>query len=238
MNKINIYKFWFGDNQNEIENKIKEFNNNSKFINIILAPTKEEHDFLIKDNDFYKKYFEEKKYVFLSDIYRVWKAANTKNFVYLDYSIEFNEKKLFNLITNSINENKNIFVFESYSIVWSGFFVSNNLSSVFEKCYKESKDKQILSGPILITKYLKKEKLIKNYKKYSNLLTCFDISFLNFKNEEFEIIRINPSASWRKKDVSVIWEKKYKNFNKTKLRDAVFLKIPYFLQKIVFKMIN
>lgn len=241
MKKISIYTFWIGDNKKrkELENNVKQFNKNSKYFEKILGPTQDEHNFLMKNNDLYNQYFNEKKYAFLSDIYRFWISSKKSNIIYMDSTVEFKEGALYQLFLDCKKNNKNCFVFESYRIIWSGFFISINAINFFHKCYVDISNNIFLSSPLTMTKHLKKDKKIKTYKSFDETFSYFyDINFLNFNSNDFEIIKINPTASWRKKDSYNIWIKKVKKFKLTNLRDLIFLNLPFFLQKIIFNLIN
>lgn len=237
--KIKIFKFWFG-NQSIIEKlkiEIDYFNKNSKLFEIVLGPSKSEHEFLLNNFENYKKFYQLKKYAFMSDIYRFWIASKYENIIYMDATVQFNENQLYKLYQECFEKKLNCFVFESYKIVWSGFFISND-KNFFEKCLKDVNSNKFITSPLTLTKYLRKDKLIKSYKRYNiSKCKCFDINFLNFNNNHFDVIKINPTASWRKANNVLIWEKKAKNFKNTYWRDTFFLIFPNKIQQSIFKYI-
>lgn len=236
--KITIYKFWIGDKQrkNELENQINQFNKESKYFYIHLGPTEKEHEYLYNGFEKYKYYFDTKQYAFLSDFYRFYVSSENENIIYMDATIKFNEQNLYNLVLEC--QNKTCFVFESYAIVWSGFFIANN-KDFFKKCFEDIQKNSYLTSPLTMTKQLRKMKKIKSYKNYDeNFCKCFDIAFLNYQNDNFDVIQINPAGSWRTKPSQLIWQNKIKNFKKTSFRDNFFLLLPTFLQKIVVKIIK
>lgn len=237
--KITIYQFWFGDEikKNSLKKNIDSFNKKSNKFEIILGPTDDEHEFLLDDNPNYKKFIETNKFVFASDIYRFWICSQYNNIIYMDSTVEFDENKLFLLYKRCYAENKNFFVFESYNILWSGFFINMNFSYIFTECYEYTKTNKIFTSPLVITEKLRENNFLTDIHKYNfDAMICKYIDFLSIKSE-CDVIKINPLGSWRKKDVKKIWNKKEKNFFKTKNRDNLYFKLPVLLRKIIIKLI-
>lgn len=241
MEKVLIYKFWMGNKEkrNILEKQINEYNKKSKYFSIILGPTIDEHDYLMKNNSLYSKYFELRDYGLLNDIYRFWIGSKKTNIIYMDWSVEFKEDALYNLFLECKMHNKNCFIFESYRIIWPGFFISINATNLFHKCYVSVSNEDFLNSSLTITDYLKKDKKIKTFKIHDNRFAYFyDINFLNFNSNDFDVIKINPIDSQRKKDTYDAWNKKVKFFKWTNLRDLIFLSMPHFIKKIVFNLSN
>lgn len=239
MKKIKIYQFWYGDENTKeaLLEKAYKFNKKSKHFTIDLGPNKQDNKYLMQNFKCYADYIEKKQYALASDIYRFYIMSKNNNAIYMDATIEFDEAKLIKLYKKCFDNKLSCFVFESYKIVWSGFFINIDLNHIFTQCLTLA-SKRLLSGPLVITQVLRKNKLIKNYRKVNyDRIKQYDISFLSI-NKPIDTIKINPMASWRSKDAATIWLKKEKNFYKTNIRDTLFLWLPFFVKKMIFRTIK
>lgn len=242
--KIHIY--WLSKNNQQFPNinEMNEFNKISLNHKMILGPSKEEHDFLIKNFDFYKKSYNENKISFCSDIYRFWKASESKEPIcYADATIKFEKNKLIAFLDYLEKENLNFFILESPLILWTGFWVCFNLNKNFNNILKKYKEnRKMANAPIELTEEIRKEIKYKpwkkqKYEKYKTLIE--NIHFLkiddDFNNSSF--VKINPMASWKNKKINAkeLWAKKFLKFNKKTLflRDYLFLKLPKKIQRII-----
>lgn len=235
--KITIYQYWYGDElkREKYIEKIAKFNKKSKKFYIHLGPDIKEQEHLMKTYDKYVYFIENKQYELASDFYKFYIMATHVNAIYLDISTEFDETKLYRLYTKCENEKRNCFVFDSYKMIWPGFFINTNLSNMFIKCLEDINSKRYVCGSLTLTKELRNLKLIEDYRTVNkDVIKQLDISFLCY-NQPIDTIRIYPDDCSVKKDINKIWRKKVKNFYKTYFKDTFFLNSPNLIQKILWK---
>lgn len=244
---MNIYTYWLSKNNEEFPNinQLNEFNKISAKHKIILGPTEEEHNFLIKNFVYYKRSYDNNKISFCSDVYRYWKASESKEpLCYADGTIKFDKEKLISFLDYLEMENLNFFILESPLILWSGFWICFDLSKNFSNILKNYKEDNISSAPIELTNEIRKKIKYKawkkaKYEKYKTLIE--NVNFLKIDNRinSSSFVQINPRASWKNKKINAkkLWMKKILKFNKKSLffRDYFFLKLPKRIQK---KIIN
>lgn len=241
MKKIEIYKFWIGSNKkrNELLIDADEFNRTSKHFKIKIGPTVSEHNYLYKNNEYYRRMFDENNVDELCNIYKFWISFKYKNFIYMDNNIEFKEDKLYELYKRCLKYNKNCFIFRSYRIIYSGFFININLASLMHNCYVSYSNNNEVNDYLTLTKFLRKNKLIKKCNSYNlDFAYFYNLDFLNFNSNDFETLKINPEKYFNKKENSKYWTKKIKYFNLTNFRDLIYLSLPIKLQKMLLKIIN
>lgn len=242
---MNIYIYWLNKNNEEFPNinEVNEFNKLSQKHKMIIGPSKQEHDFLIENFIYYKKSYDNNKISFCSDVYRYWKASESKApMCYADATIKFDKKKLISFLDYLEKESLNFFILESPLILWSGFWVCFDLNKNFSSILKNYKKNNISCAPIELTNEIRQKIKYKAWqnKKYEKCKIWIEnINFLkvdsNINNSSF--VQINPRASWKNKKVNAkeLWIKKILKFNKKTLflRDYLFLKLPKKIQRII-----
>ncbi len=241
MEKILIYKYWMGpvEEREIIEKQVRKFNRHSEHFRMVICPTIEEHDYLFENNWYYREKFLEHDLVEVENIFKFWISSKKTNFIFIDSSIEFKEENLYKLFLRCRNENKNCFIFKSYRILYTGFFIIINATSIMHKCYVFYSNNNLLNSSITLTKFMKKEKKIRNCKIYDNKYALFyNIGFLNFNTNDYEVLKLNPALSINKKENHKYWSKKIKFFKMTNMRDYIFLNMPLFFQKMFLKIID
>lgn len=244
MDKILIYTFWLGNKKKrkDLEKYTQEFNKNSHYFMIVLGPTVQEHDFLLENNKAYAYFFKRRDYSNMSCIYRFWIASKNTNIIYMDERIEFKEEKLYELFLECKNQNKNCFIFKSYRVIWGGFFISINATNIFLKCFTEMSNQEFLDSSLVLTKYLRKDRRIKSYKKNDKYFADFKhVNFLNFNSNDFDTIKFNPSNSISgeaQKKLYKMWSKKIHCFRFTSIRDLIYLNSPFYIQKLFLKFVK
>lgn len=240
MDKVLIYTFWLGNKKKrlELEKYTQEFNKNSEYFMIVLGPTKQEHEFLLENNKAYRYFNKRRAYSYMSDIYRFWIASKNTNIIFMNENIDFKEEKLYKLFLECKNENKNCFIFKSYRIVWSGFFISINATNLFLNAFIDVCNNEFLDSSLTLTKFLRKDRRIKSYKANDRYFANFkSINFLNFNSNDFDTIKLNP-AKFNRNDLYKSWTKKINNFKFTNIRDWLYLNAPFCIQKIFFKFVK
>lgn len=132
MKKANLFVFWLGDtakfNKNKFE--IDEFN-------LILGPSAEEHDFLLKKSSYYKKSFENGKFAFCADVWRFYVLSKNRG-LYVDASVLIgkNIMKLMDVISKyDVGVFRGNYKWFENGVLWSG--VENNIffKTLLEKYY-------------------------------------------------------------------------------------------------------
>lgn len=132
MEKINLYVFWIGDKK-----KIKFEKINSRNFNLVLGPTEAEHEFLSDNYPYYKKSFENKKWSFCSDIWRLYVLSKNPG-LYIDASVQIGEN--IDILINKLKGfNVGVFrgnfkYFES-GVLWSGVRDNDFFSNILKKYY-------------------------------------------------------------------------------------------------------
>lgn len=239
--KISIYKFWVGSSKKrtEIENQINQLNKKLKHFEIILAPNKNEHQFLYENNKMYKMMFDNKKIDELENIYKFWIGSKKTNFIYINYAIEFDEKELYELFLDCQKHQKNCFIFCSRKTVYSGFYININASHIMHDSYVFYCNNNNINANVVLTKHLQKFKFVKNWKNYNDSFAYFyDINFLNFDSSNFGTLKLNPEKYANKKEGLKYWTKKNKLFRFVNFTELLYYKLPLFLQNSLAKMIT
>lgn len=234
MKKILIYKFYLGNDNKKFDliDKAKKFNSKSNNFKIIIGPTDDEHEYLMNNNHSYRYLFYKNNFSALKNIYSFWIASKKTNIIFMESYIEFKEEKLYDLFKKCEANKMNCFIFQSCRIVWSGFFISINANNIFYQSYVELSNDKYLDSSLTLTKYLRKNKKIRSFKSYDNdYAYFFNISYLNFYSTDYDVIRINPSYSFSKIKLEKKWSKKIKFFRLTNMRDLIFLRMPFFVQR-------
>lgn len=239
--KKNILLFWLGDEtrKNYYLEKIKPFIKNS---NLIIGPTTDEHDYLMKNYKYYKYSFNKKIYAFCSDVWRNWKLLEVKTGCYIDINTIINEN-FENFLDDYYINKKNVFLQEDRDHITNLFFLITNPDKIINKTFLDTlnffkKNKRLVyTGPIILTKFLIKNKLINiNLKiKHDNfiLLKSNDFDKRSLINKPFYI---NSSGSWQKNiNAMKNWYNKWDNYNKSHTIFYRFIAYKFtFLMNIIF----
>lgn len=157
MENINLYVYWYGNEEIKKEIELK-FNNLAKEyqnINLIIGPTPEEHQYLMQNIPYYKEMTENKKYGFTADVYRFWKLSNSEG-IYIDALTEINVKRFIEFIDLYL-KNKNIFIKENGHLIWNGIIASHNkklFENIFNFYKKNKKIIKKLTGPVIISNFI------------------------------------------------------------------------------------
>ncbi|WP_033160085.1 hypothetical protein [Mycoplasmoides alvi] len=227
---MNIYTFWFGDEikKNELMQKFDELNQivapNHKFI---LGPSSEEHNYLLKNVEYYKKCLVEKKYVRMADVYRIWKLLKNTG-MYMDALIGVNKAKIKQYL-NAIESKKKSFILreDKYYVNPCVFYIADEKSQKITEDlwnryikYKDIKNiNNIEVGPLQFTQSFKNLDLfIFNYDFCENELFQFlPLTFIDKNNLE-NVFYYSFQGSWKKnkKKNEKTWLKAFKNYYKHK----------------------
>ena len=203
---MKVLMFFIGDEE-EKNKKIEEL----KKYDFEIGPSKQEHNFLIKNCDFYKKNFYEKKYAFCSDVWRVYKLSKVDEAIYIDFYTTI--CKNFSEYLNNINDNKTHIYYEvKNSVIWNGIIKSSN-KLFFKKLFNfyTSIKKNAYTGPQIFTMFLIKEKILSiNLKPRVDSIIIESSSFFDPRIENSPL-KINSKASWNNNinNPMQLWFKKW-----------------------------
>ncbi|WP_027124130.1 hypothetical protein [Mycoplasmoides pirum] len=256
---MKIYAFWYGDKEKkeELEKKFNELNAivgfNHKFI---LGPTTEEHEYLLKTFEYYKKSCLAKKYSYMADIYRFWKLS--KNFgMYMDALIGVNKSKIKNFLDELEKNHKSFVLKEDKYYVHSCLFyiadyetqkVCLETINRYKKYINIKNIDYFELGPLQFTQSFKELNLfVPGFKFTQN--DFFDFLPLTFidKEKEDNIFYYSFQASWKKRNsnIDLKWKKAFSNYYKNKHKsflvglygylfwhNRVFLKVLLFLYSL------
>lgn len=200
---MNIYIYWMGS---EVPNHIKSLKNNSKN-NVIIGPSIEEHNFLIKEFKFYKDANDKKIFSFMSDIWRMWIFKKLGKGLYLDASCQFDAKKIDYFIEELIRNKYTFYGFKENPVkIASCAFYINNLQIVdwYLNYYQEYKRfiRLFPIAPEIVTKVIRK----KTNSKYSFDNEIYGSIFIGKMSQilDTNILGIKKigSGSWRKNNIN------------------------------------
>ena len=213
---MNIYIYWIGDEKvkEKIRNNFSLLSKTNKTIKINIGPTSDEHEFLIKNYKFYSVMYENKKYSFCSDLYRVWKLSENSG-LYIDANTLIDYKRfheILELVKNARRkqDKASIFIKENGHIIWNGFIYSNNQDFFkkilnFYKTFPSVSSK--LTGPLILSMIV--------YREFGSKLNVDENNFyLDARNidpfSDKSIIKYNGFGSWGK-NKEIEWDKPEKS---------------------------
>lgn len=237
MNKT-IYTFWLGD-----EKRRKELIEYHKHINKIiypwkieLGPSKEDHDFLMKNNKYYKKAFDQSIFALCSDVWRTYKILKNGG-LYIDSGCTFNENKI-KFFLEDLENKKYLFILERPYFFWNGlFYVSEKNSIIMKKIYQKFNKKiyqnfnHTIIMPIFMSNIIFKKigYRIENRDNIFIILNSYELSKENNEN----IFHINPNGSWwnkinpkikRNYNTTSGWKKAFLSFDRNETINCVIIK--------------
>ncbi len=188
------------DQKQEIINKFQSLKEKYPQIKFEIGPTNKEHEYLMKEFVFYKKSFENQKYAFCSDLWRVWKLS-INNGLYLDATIKINENRFQEIINIMSNKDYDLSVIEENGhLIWNGYIhatnntkkMTNNILN-FYKYFPYISYRQ--TGPKIYSTFF--------YKAYGVKLNNNKVFYLNASNidpySKNSIFNYNGMRSWTTK---------------------------------------
>lgn len=140
--KIKLFVFWLGDDS---QFDAKRFDRSG--FEIILGPSKEEHEYLLNKSSYYSKSFAAKKFSFCSDVWRLYKLSIDAG-LYVDASVIIGEE-----LINFINDEligfdvcafRGNYKWVESSVLWSGKKNNAFFKNILYKYYFE-KDLEVSS---------------------------------------------------------------------------------------------
>lgn len=200
MKKINLYLYWYGDEniKKEIQKKFNEISKKIENINVVFGPTNDEHIFLINEFPFYRNAINNKRYSFAADLYRIWKLSN-EECIYMDATVEININKFIELL-NKICNYETMLIKENGHLIWNGIMYSKN-ATLYKRILKfyinHYKIASSLTGPLIYS--------IFSYKEYGCRLNNNNVLYLDSRDIDpystTSIFNYNGLGSWGKNKI-------------------------------------
>ncbi len=222
---MNVYIFWFG-NVEIGKSMTDKWNEISKIIpdhKIVLGPSDEDHEYLLKNYEYYKVAFKQKRYVQMSDIWRLYKLSQTGG-LYIDSYTNVNHNKMNTWLNEIHGKAKNIYYREDKSYVnLSMVYIHNpneeaiNLTLARYKKYENIDN--LLNIELLPLQFtyslLKLNRMMCGYEKSENDYDVFLPLNIIDPNLEENIIYANFQSSWHKNKDKALkrWKKAFQNYD-------------------------
>lgn len=156
MKNVNVYGYWFGDTYpirvKEVQADLKSI----KGINLIIGPSKEDHETLMKEFKYYRRAVESKKFAFAADVWRFWIYKKHGAGVYIDIAAAIFPDK-FEKFLKEIETIDNFFIKETkYCIASDLFKISDTrvIDGILNFYKKNWWTKRI--APNILTRYVRK----------------------------------------------------------------------------------
>lgn len=147
---MNIHMFWSGDNPPENFIKTQKLCKQLKYN--FITNTTQDHKELLDKYLFYRKAFNESKYAFMSDVWRVYSTQKHKG-IYIDANAEITKASLARLVNEYERMNGVGLLADGKKSIWNGFFMVKSDHDILSDLLKvyEKYDNTFITGPTLVT---------------------------------------------------------------------------------------
>lgn len=157
MNKTNVYMFWYGS---EYPKRVKDnidVLNKIKSVNLVMGPTKEDHEYLMKEFKYYRRAVENKKFAFCKDLWSIWVQQKYGPGLAIDAGGKISNSRKFEVFIERIETIDNYFVKETEITISNCFFFISNkdvITGVLNFYKKNWWTRRI--GPNILTRQIRK----------------------------------------------------------------------------------
>lgn len=200
MTKTNVYMFWLGGEYPKVMKENIKLLKNQSSINLIIGPSKDDHEELMKEYKYYRRAIKNKKYAFAKDLWSVWVQRKHGVGLALDAGGKIYDVEQFVSFCKYLKKINNYFVKETKYTIANCFFYTTSkavIDGVLNFYKKNWWTRRI--GPNILTRQVRKHIHKSNNWNWENIRNSIFAQIMEINNGETGYIK-GGYGSWSSKN--------------------------------------